>query len=79
MQPLIRQASLCGLKLSIRDSGIVPGQAVELERHSEQELAVFIRDELLIALKASADFMEAALSTVEIAPGATLRAVIYCH
>lgn len=42
MQALIHKASLHGLKIRIRGSGIVPGQPVELECHAERELAVVV-------------------------------------
>lgn len=40
MQVLIHQASLYGLTMPIRGSGIGPGQAVELEVIAEREIAV---------------------------------------
>lgn len=42
MQALIHKASLHGLKISLRGSGIVPGQPVELECHAERKLAVVV-------------------------------------
>ena len=42
MQALIHQASLHGLKIRIRGSGMIPGQPVELECHAERKLAVLV-------------------------------------
>lgn len=42
MQALIHQASLYGLKIPIRGSGLVPGQTVELKLDPDHGVAAFV-------------------------------------